>query len=356
MSAFTRGTVGEILESTPALIRVRVEADGRELVASGFPEMLGPVAVGDVVVVNTIGIDLGLGTGGEGFVLWNLDGPGPSRPRPGHIVKVRYTPWQMAVLAAEAPESPHHSALKEVSSIAGMPVVACGLHSQLAGVSAGIKAAAPGARVGYLMTDAAALPIAWSTLTAALKDAELIDVTGTSGHAFGGDFEAVNIFSGLAALKRVGAADVAIVAMGPGLVGTGTALGFSAIEQGQVLDAATALGGIAVACARISFAQERDRHRGISHHTLTALSIAAREPAEIVLPQIADDRLGQLMAMLEDSALGRRHKITVANGRPGVELMERRGIAASSMGRSMREVPELFLAAAAAGRVAAEKL
>jgi hypothetical protein len=356
MGAFARATIAEILESSPALIKVRVRANGRDVVASGFPTMLGPVEVGDDVVVNTLGVELALGTGGEGFVLWNLDGPGPRGLGPGHIVKLRYTPWQMEVLAAEAPESPHHDLLKEASSIDGMPVVACGLHSQVAGVVSGIKAAAPQARVGYLMTDGAALPMAWSRLIAELKVAGLVDVTCTSGHAFGGDLEAVNVYSGLAALKHAGKANAVVVAMGPGVVGTDTALGFSAMEQGQVLDAVTALGGVAIGCLRVSFADERMRHRGVSHHTITALSTAAREPAVIVLPALGDDRLEELRAQLENAGLGSRHEITMADGRPGMELMMARGVAVSTMGRPASDVPELFLAAAAAGRVAAERL
>jgi hypothetical protein len=356
MGVFARGTVAEILESSPALLKVRVRANGRDVVASGFPTMLGAVKVGDDVVVNTLGVELALGTGGEGFVLWNLDGTGPRGPGPGHIVKLRYTPWQMEVLAAEAPESPHHHLLKEASSIDGMPVVACGLHSQVAGVVSGIKASAPHARVGYLMTDGAALPIAWSKLIAELKLAGLIDVTCTSGHAFGGDLEAVNVYSGLAALKHAGGVNAVAIAMGPGVVGTDTALGFSAMEQGQVLDAVTALGGVAIACLRVSFADDRVRHRGISHHTITALSTAAREPALIVLPELEDDRLQELRAQLQNAGLDHRHEVTVADGHSGMELMLTRGIAVTSMGRPASDVPELFLAAAASGRVAAERL
>ena len=161
-----------------------------------------------------------------------------------------------------------------------MPVVACGLHSQIAGVAAGIKAAEPEARVGYLMTDGGALPLAWSRLVSALRGAGLMDSTCTSGHAFGGDLEAVNIFSGLAALRHAAAADVAIVSMGPGVVGTATALGFSGIEQGQVLDAAFALRGRGYACLRISFSDPAPTpsRREPPHPYLPAASPPVRGP------------------------------------------------------------------------------
>ena len=230
-----------------------------------------------------------------------------------------------------------------------MPVVACGLHSQVPAVAAGIQSERPSARVGYLMTDGAALPLAWSNLVRATVDAGLVHVTATAGHAFGGDLETVNVFSGLVALRHAAEVDVAIVALGPGVVGTSTVLGFTAIEQGQVLDAVAALGGRGVACLRVSFADERPRHRGVSHHTLTALSVAAREPADLVVPAIAEteELLGQL------GPLADRHRLHVVDPASGMELLRKTGLRLSSMGRSLHEVPETFAAAVAAGTHAA---
>lgn len=356
MASFRTGTVVEVIDATEDLVRTTVALDETIIPAVGFPSMLGPVAAGDRVVVNTTGIDLELGSGGDGFVLWNLDGPGPNGPGPGHIIKLRYTPWQTEVLAAEAPESPHHERLETVTSIAGMPVVACGLHSQVAGVAAGIRERAPEARIGFLMTDGGALPLAWSGLVRDLEGVGLLEVTCTCGHAFGGDIEAVNGFSGLAALCYAGGADIVIAAMGPGVVGTASALGFTAMEQGQLLDATTALGGRAIACLRLTFSEDRDRHRGLSHHSITALTIAARERATVVVPQLGDVRSGEVRAGLAATGLDTRHDIVTADGGPGLALLQELGIKPSSMGRSLDEVPELFLAAAAAGRVGAESL
>ena len=356
MAAFRQAKVVEVIERTDEICRARLALDDREIIAAGFPSMLGDLLAGDAVIVNTTAIELELGTGGEGFILWNLDGPGPRGPRAGHIVKLRYTPWQTEVLAAEAPESPDHESLRAADSIAGVPVVACGLHSQIAGVAAGVKAARPEARVGYLMTDGAALPIAWSKLVGALKRSGLIDTTCTAGHAFGGDIEAVNIFSGMAGLVHARSADVIVAAMGPGVVGTGTALGFTALEQGQLLDAATALGGRSIACLRISFADDRPRHAGVSHHTITALRVAAREPSVLVLPTLPDEDHSDLLRQIEGAGLEGRHEIETAEGAPGVELLATRGVSVSSMGRSSDEIPELFLAASAAGRFAAEQV
>jgi hypothetical protein len=179
-------------------------------------------------------------------------------------------------------------------------------------------------------------------------------VTSTCGHAFGGDLEAVNVFSGLAALKVVARADIAIVGMGPGIVGTGTRLGYSGIEQGQVLDAASALGGRSVVCVRVSMDDDRPRHQGISHHTLTALRLAARERATVVLPKLPAEGTERLRGQLQETGVTERHEVVVFDGGPGVDLLRRRGLDPSTMDRGMSSAPEPFLAAAAAGACAAD--
>ena len=356
MAAFSEAKVVEVLEEGSEIVRFTVETSGETFEAVGFPSMLGSVQPGDRVVVNTTGIELGLGTGGVAFVLWNLDGPGATDVGEGHIMKFRYTPWQMNLLAAEAPESSTHAALADVTSIDGTPVVALGLHSQLAPAAAGIKAQAPDARVGYLMTDGASLPLAWSRSVAALRDSGLLDATCTAGHAFGGELEAVNVFSGLAALCHVADADVIVAGAGPGVVGTDTELGFSAIEQGQLVDAANGLAGRPVAALRISFADDRVRHHGVSHHTVTALTIAAQSRAIVVAPKLPPSQTKAVEDHLRSSGICDKHDLEWADGRPEVELLVERGLEPRSMGRGMDESPELFLAAAAAGRVAAHLL
>lgn len=353
MASFKRGRVTALVEELDDIVRARVDVDGEEIEAVGFPKMLGPLSQDDEVVLNTTGIDLKLGTGGVAFILWNLSGEMPPGPGSGHIVKMRYTPWQTEVDAVEAQESPHHEALSKETSIHAMPVVACGLHSQVAGVAAGIRAAKPEARIGYLMTDGAALPIAWSNLVRTLRLAGLIDSTATCGHAFGGDLEAVNVFSGLVALHAVARCDFVVASMGPGVVGTDTALGFTAIEQGQVLDAAGALGGKGVACLRLSFADERGRHRGVSHHSITALTIAAQRRATVAMPKLRLERAEEVTSQLERFGVVDAHDVSVGMGLPGIELLRSRGVEVISMGRGIEDDLEFWLACTAAGDVAA---
>jgi hypothetical protein len=351
MAAFREGKVASIESESRDLVRIVISTPLGDIPAVAYPKMVGTLGVGDRVIVNTTGLELELGTGGDAFVLWNLDGP-EVEPGPGHIVKLRYTPWQSEVLSVEAPESEHHALLRDVDSLDGLPVVACGLHSQIAGVAAGIKAVGSDIKVGYLMSDGGALPIAWSNTVRSLKEARLLDLTGTYGHAFGGDIEAVNLYSGLIALAKAARVDVIVAAMGPGGVGTGTRLGFSGIELAQVVDAVGALSGNPVACMRISFSDARNRHEGISHHSITTLGLAARR-CRVALPKLGPDRRDLIVKQLERSGACDQHELVFADGRPGVDLLLARGIDPQTMERSMSEAPEPFLAAAAAGAVAA---
>lgn len=355
MAAFREGTVVGVVSRGDRLVEARVQTTEGEIAAIGYPPALASVAVGNRVIVNVTGIELELGTGGTGFILWNLDAPPPDDDLDGHIVKLRYTPWQLNVASVEAQESPHHEALVAATSLGGMPVVGCPLHSQVPAATAGIRAVWPRAKIGYLMTDGAALPLAFSRLVPRMAAAGLVDVTCTVGHAFGGDIEAVNVFSGLAALATVAGCDAVVAGMGPGLVGTGTALGFSGMEQGQVLDAAAALGGRAVAALRISFHDGRERHRGVSHHSITALGVAARERCTVAVPKLRPAEARAVKEQLDGSEVCRRHDVVVADGRPGVRLLLDRDLVPTSMGRKMTDAPELWLAAAAAGTVATER-
>jgi hypothetical protein len=310
---------------------VRVDTDAGR--AYALTELTGPVAVGDRVVLNTTAVELGLGTGGWHVVHWNLAQDAWSAPGGGHILKLRYTSLQADVGATEEghPDLP--------TDLGALPVVACGVHSQLPCVAAALLHARPGARVVYVMTDGAALPLALSDLVATMVDGGLLAATITAGHAFGGDLEAVGVHSALALARHAAGADVAIVAMGPGVVGTGSRLGTTALEVATILDAAASLGGTPVACVRASDGDGRPRHRGVSHHTTTALGLTR---AEVAVPVPG--------ALAADPALVATGHDVVAVEVPDVgALLEARGLRVTTMGRGPAEDPLFFAAAGAAG-------
>ena len=349
MPSFRTGRVVKLLEDRPGLQRVEVDLGQGPERAYALTQLTGPVTDGDRVVVNTTAVELGLGTGGWHVVHWNLERDGWQESGPGHIIKGRYTSLQADVGSTEE----HLEELAEVESIDGMPVVAAALHSQLPAVAAAFKDALPEGRLAYVMTDGAGLPLALSDLVVALRDRSLVDTTVTCGHAFGGDHEAVSVYSALAIARHVARAHAAVVVMGPGIVGTNTRLGFSGLEVGQVLDATTALGGVPIACLRVSFADPRDRHAGLSHHSATALRLAARERAQIALPNLPTEQAARLQADLEAAAVDRRHDLVPVDAPDAVELLAAHGLRVTSMGRPAEADPALFQAAAAAGVLAA---
>ena len=312
MPSFRTGVVTELLSERPGLQRVMV--DGEQ--AYVLTQLTGPVAVGDDVVINTTAVELGLGTGGWHVVHWNLSRKEWRQPGAGHVMKLRYTSLQADTGAAE---EAHGDLPRELD---GMPVIAIGVHSQLAAVAAAFHDKAPGRRLVYVMTDAGALPLALSDLVAALTEKGLLAATVTTGHAFGGSLEAVSVPSALTLARHVLRADAVVAGTGPGVVGTGTALGTSALEVAPILDAAATLGGHPILCVRASDGDGRDRHRGLSHHTATALDLTR---APVIVPVPPD------VAALLDGA----------------------GISVTTMGRTPAEDPTFFRTAAAAGAAAA---
>jgi len=352
------GKVKVVISSRCGLTEISVDIAGKIYPAINFDSLTGRVKEGDEVLLNTTAVDLNLGSGGYHFVMANLTEPAGEGEinNPGHIMKLRYTPFQMKVLAAEEQDSPHHSFLKEEDSLAGTPVICCTLHSMLPPAAAAVKALAPNLRVVYVMTDGAALPIKLSRLVQILKERDLIQGTVTTGHSFGGDLEAVNVYSGLLAAKKVLHADIIIVSMGPGIVGTGTTFGFTGIEQADIINAAAVLEGMPVAVPRISFADKRERHYGLSHHSRTVLGKASLAEAIIALPVMDEEKTKKIISQMKESGITEKHSIAVEDGNRGMELLKELNIKVTTMGRTAAEDKEFFLAPSAAGSIAVKIL
>ncbi|HZD79897.1 MAG TPA: DUF3866 family protein [Actinomycetota bacterium] len=344
-----RGTVLAVRPTPSTALELEVEVDGRPAAALAYPELTGPVDVGDVVVVNTTARWLDLGTGGMDLVM-AVEGAAPTElHHAGRVMKARYTPSQAAVLSVE---EVHRDVLESSAGLRSTPVVGAPLHSMLGPIAAGAKAAA-GARVVYLMTDGAALPGAFSRLLPRLREAGLVDGFITCGQAFGGDLEAVSVWTGLLAAVEVLGAEVVVAADGPGNLGTDTKWGVSALGSGNLLNAAQAVGGRPVAALRMSFTDPRERHRVVSHHSLTILGDVCRVPANVAVPVIDEEATRtQVWDVLRSRKLEDRHQLIEVDGRPGVELLSRLGVEVRSMGRSAGDDPIFFLAASAAGVLA----
>jgi hypothetical protein len=342
-----RGVAVEVERARAGVLTLVVEIDGAKARAIAYTELTGPIAAGDRLVLNTGAVALGLGTGGVHFVI-AVEGGADTEPRgSGHAMKLRYTPVQHAV---EPVEETHRSVLDGFDGLGGRPIVVASLHSALAPACLAAKTLKPDARVAFVMTEGGALPLAFSESVAALVERGLLDVTITCGQAFGGMLEAVNRFSGIAAAAVVAEADLVVVGAGPGNLGTASRLGFALMEAGENVNAVAALGGRAILAPRLSFADERDRHRGISHHTITALTTAALAGAEIALPPLSTDRRELVMRRLEEArGLLDLHRVVDVELGPDVERALRDSpVPLTSMGRTFEDDPECFRAGAAA--------
>ncbi|GAA2723599.1 hypothetical protein CAE01nite_11670 [Cellulomonas aerilata] len=364
-------------------LRVRLDADGPgegtgEVRALAYPGLVGDPAVGDRVLLNVSALARGLGTGGYALVV-SPAGTLPPDPLagPGHLVKARYTPLQALVLGVDEQESPHHDVLRDADDLAGLPVVVADLHSALPAVLAGARHAAalagrPAPRVVYVMTDGGALPAWFSRTVAGLRDAGWLEACVTAGQAFGGDLEAVTVHTALLAARHVVGADLVVVAQGPGNLGTGTRWGFSGVAAGDAVNAVATLGGRPVGSLRVSGADPRPRHQGVSHHSMTALGRVALAPADVVVPVFPPGPMdglpdadgvppleagslaplgarvhGQALALV--APMGRHRLVEVEAGPDLLAALASSPVRLSTMGRGLAEDPGSFLAAAVAG-------
>jgi hypothetical protein len=350
------GTVTAIGRSWDGAVELRARVGDVEGVrALAYPALVGAPEVGDRVLLNVSALAKGLGTGGYAFVVALPDRlPADPPTETGHLVKARYTPLQAMVMGVDEQESAHHAVLAEADDLDGLVVVVADLHSAVPAVLAGLRTVRPDARAVYVMTDGGALPMWFSRTVAGLRSAGWLASTVTVGQAYGGELEAVTLHTGLLAARHVARADVVVVAQGPGNLGTGTRWGFSGVAAGEAVNAVAALSGRAVASLRVSDADPRERHRGISHHSLTAYARVALAPADVVVP-VLDGAFGDDLRR-QAADLARRHRLVEAPVDGLREALEACPVGLSSMGRGLDEDTAYFLAAAAAGRYAASLL
>jgi hypothetical protein len=314
--------VTEILERHEGL--VRLEVDGVSCVA--YPGLTGPVALDDEVLVNVQARELELGSGGFDVLYANLTRGLDLAPEPGaHVVKLPYAPVQTVSLHAE-----ERGELAD--DLGGMPVVCCSLHSQLASVCAGLGA---GLRVAYVQLEGGALPVGLSDTVRVLRERGLLATTISPGPCFGGDAECVNVASALAWAKE-SRHDAVVCAVGPGIVGTGSRLGHGGVAAAEAANLAAALGGAPVLAVRVSDVDERERHRGVSHHTRAVVElclgrVAIAWPSGLAAPEWLESREEVDASGWEDACMD---------------------LPLSHMGRGPEEEPSFFAAAFAAGRLA----
>ena len=322
--------VTEIKSQSDLIQDIRVDINGSIEKAYNYIQLTGNVEVGDEVVVNTTAVELSLGTGGFHFVIANFSRPESKLTEGGHIMKLRYTPFQIKVDSVEEQGSPYHDIFNDFVCLEGMPVAVGALHSIVPVFAATFKRLCPDKKLVYIMSDGAALPMAFSKNVDNLKKMGLIDSTITS----------------LITAKEICKADCVLVAMGPGIAGTGTKYGFSGIDQAVIIDAVEKLNGRSYIIPRISFADKRPRHKGISHHTLTILSELTNKSTNLVLNSLYEP--GKLSIIKEQillNSIDEKHKVDFEEYDRTKEDLDHYGLKVKSMGRSFEDDEEFFEAA-----------
>ena len=336
---------------------------GLQVRAVAYEALTGVPVAGERVRLEVSALDRALGTGGHAMVSARLDALPADPPREGHLVKARYMPDQVMVTGVDEQGTTHHGLLSQPIGdvdLEGMPVVVADLHSSLPAVLAGLRSpdGARQPRVVYVMTDGGALPLAYSRLVAALSEAGWLAGTVTAGQTWGGDIEAVSVHNALLAARHVLHADAAIVIQGPGNLGTETPWGFSGVACGDAVNAIATLGGRPVACLRVSQADARPRHLGISHHSMTAYGRVALAGADVVIP-ILEGALGarvrrEAEVLCEPRPGAAQHRLVEVPADGLMELLRaaeaETGVRLSTMRRGLDEDTAAFIAAAAAGR------
>jgi Protein of unknown function (DUF3866) len=360
------GVVSALRREWAGAAELDVTVEGGTVRALAYPALTGRPEPGDEVLLNTTALAQGLGTGGYALVV-AVPARLPADPAgPGHLVKARYTPLQATVAGADEQGSAHHEALRDADDLEGLPVVVADLHSalpavlagyftqRLAGAGAAATGDPGGARAVYVMTDGGALPAWFSRTAAALRACGWLAGVVTAGQAFGGDLEAVSLHSALLTARHVLAADVAVVSQGPGNLGTGTRWGFSGVAAGEAVNAAAVLGGRPVAALRVSEADPRERHQGISHHSLTAFGRVALARADVAVPVLPGEFGTRVRA--QAAALAYRHRLVPVSVAGLEQALRDSPVPLSTMGRGLDKDLAYFLACAAAGRHAASLL
>lgn len=315
------GTVTAVTERLETLVRLQV--DGEPCIA--YPRLTGPVEEGDTVIVNTRAVELGLGSGGFGVLYANLTrGLNLPAEEEAHVVALPYTPGQLATRFAE-----EDGVARE--RIDDLPVVCTGLHSQLAPVCAGLA----GRRVTYVQLSGGALPVSLSDTVRALRARRLLETAIAVSPCVDGDLQCVTAASAMT-LAAARGADVVVCGIGPGIVGTGSRWGHGGLAVADAANTAAALGARPIVAPRVSFGDERPRHRGLSHHTRSALDLCI-DAVQVAWPRGLEPPEG--VSVVEVDVEGWQAACA--------------SLPLTHMGRGPDSDPWFFAAAFAAGRLAA---
>lgn len=317
-----------------------VEVDGERRPAWADAVLLGEMREGDEVVVNVEALDLGLGSGGFDVVHVNLtrglEGEGATAE---HVMKLNYTSLQHPVAPIEQCNALYpQGGVKALHS--KLAVLVIPLHGHLAPAAWAAARGAPGSQVGYVQTAGGALPGSLSRDVAQLRELGLLCGHITAAPSYGGEHEAISLAGAIDAAAGLGW-DAVVAGPGPGIIGSDTDLGHGGMAALDTAHTALALGLPTLLSPRLSGADPRERHRPVSHHTLTVMRMLL---APLEVPAPAGNPVAT--AILAEAA-GWRHRLR--EEAVDLEAYAASGLPSETMGRTLEEDPLFFAAALAAG-------
>lgn len=325
-----------------------VEVDGEQRPAWADTALLGEMREGDEVVVNVAALDLGLGSGGFDVVHVNLTRGLESGGAPGdeHVMKLNYSSLQHAVDPVEGRDASSAGAAEKASR--PVPVLVLPLHGHLAPAAWAAMQGSPEIKVGYVQTAGGALPGSLSRDVVELRERGLLCGHVSAAPAYGGEHEAISVAGALDAAAEGLAWDAVIAGPGPGIIGSDTRLGHGGVAALDTAHASLALGLPTLLSPRLSSADPRERHRPVSHHTLTVMQLLL---AAVEVPVPASEPVPITVLA---TAAGWRHRLLE-------EVVDLDGYAASglparTMGRGLDEDPLFFAAPLAAGAALRRKV
>lgn len=328
-------------------LSVELEPGGEQRAAIAYPDLTGLVEAGDEVVVNVEAQDLGLGSGGFDIVCVNLTrGLSGEGAEGAHVMKLNYTPMQHAVTLLE-------EELDCPPQYPGLPVSVLALHGQLPAAAFAAWSRSGGARVGYVQTAGGALPGALSDIVPDLLARGMIASHVTVAPCFGGDYEALTLEGALQAAVESLHWDAVLVAPGPGIIGSGSALGHGGLEALHSVHAAVSLRCSVTLAPRLSSGDPRERHHGTSHHSAAVLEMLLARIDVAVPSGITADTRKQLETAYEGGIGHRPVDVPVDDL---VQPYRESGLPTETMGRSFEEDEDFFRSALAGGAVLATHL
>lgn len=322
---------------------LEVEIGGERRRAWADATLLGEMRKGDEVVVNVAALDLALGSGGFDVVHVNLTrGLDGGRVEGPHVMKLNYTSLQYAVEPVERQDPRLFLSRAEQrkgtdEGRARVPVVVLPLHGHLAPAAWAAAQGAPRLRVGYVQTGGGALPGSFSRDVAQLRERDLLAGHVTAAPAYGGEREALSTVGALDAAAELGW-DAVLVGPGPGIIGSDTAYGHGGMAALDSAHAALSLGLPTTISPRLSSADPRPRHQGLSHHARAVLDLLLA-PVDIAIPQNEPE----IAVALEGSRHRLHHVPADLDGYAATDLPK------TTMGRSLQDDPLFFAAPIAAG-------